>query len=146
MDRAAIVAEARTWLGTPFSHQASLRGVGTDCVGLVFGVARSLGLPDAARFAASARYTGYSRQPDGRTLVSGCAEFLDPIPLNTVQPGDILLLHFGHDPMHLSLVTETDPLRVIHALGVTTHNVAEHRIDATWHARIARAYRFRGID
>ena len=36
--RTDVVAAAREWLGTPFHHQARLRGVGVDCVGLVIGV------------------------------------------------------------------------------------------------------------
>lgn len=39
--RAAIVAEARGWIGTPYRHQASLKGVGCDCLGLVRGVWRN---------------------------------------------------------------------------------------------------------
>ena len=39
--RAAIVAEARGWIGTPYRHQASLKGVGADCIGLVRGVWRA---------------------------------------------------------------------------------------------------------
>jgi cell wall-associated NlpC family hydrolase len=38
ISRSAIVAEARTWIGTPYRHQASLKGVGCDCLGLVRGV------------------------------------------------------------------------------------------------------------
>lgn len=40
--RSAIVTEARTWIGTPYQHQASLKGVGCDCLGLVRGVWREL--------------------------------------------------------------------------------------------------------
>ena len=40
--RARIVAAARSWLGTPYHHQASLRGVGCDCLGLVRGIWREL--------------------------------------------------------------------------------------------------------
>jgi cell wall-associated NlpC family hydrolase len=36
--RARVVALARTWLGTPYHHQASLRGAGADCLGLLRGV------------------------------------------------------------------------------------------------------------
>ena len=35
-----IVAFARGWIGTPYCHQASLKGVGCDCLGLVRGVWR----------------------------------------------------------------------------------------------------------
>ena len=42
LSRAAIVAEARSWIGTPYRHQASLKGVGCDCLGLVRGVWRAV--------------------------------------------------------------------------------------------------------
>ena len=40
--RARIVMIARTWAGTPYHHQASTKGVGTDCLGLVRGVYREI--------------------------------------------------------------------------------------------------------
>ena len=41
VDRGRIVRLARSWIGTPYHHQASVRGVGTDCIGLVRGVWRA---------------------------------------------------------------------------------------------------------
>jgi hypothetical protein len=38
----AVVAAAREFLGTPYRHQASLAGVGCDCLGLLRGVWRAL--------------------------------------------------------------------------------------------------------
>jgi len=35
-----IVAAARAWIGTPYRHQASVKGVACDCLGLVRGVWR----------------------------------------------------------------------------------------------------------
>ena len=40
--RAAVVALARAWIGTPYVHQASAKGQGTDCLGLIRGVYREL--------------------------------------------------------------------------------------------------------
>ena len=42
MDGAKVVCIAHTWLGTPYVHQASLKGVGSDCLGLVRGVWREV--------------------------------------------------------------------------------------------------------
>jgi len=42
MQRETIVAEARQWLATPYMHQASVKGQGADCLGLVRGVWRKL--------------------------------------------------------------------------------------------------------
>ncbi len=40
MSAARIVAAARGWIGTPYLHQASLKGVGCDCLGLLRGLYR----------------------------------------------------------------------------------------------------------
>lgn len=144
--RTEIVAEARSWLGTPFVHQASRRGVGVDCVGLVAGVARALRIQGIAEFDSSPKYRGYGRQPDPKVLLAGCREFLDPIEIGDIREGDILLMRYARDPMHFAIVTRASPLYVIHALGVTTQDVTEHGVDETWRARIVRAYRFRGVN
>ena len=39
-DPTRVIAIARSWLGTPYHDQASLRGVGCDCLGLARGVWR----------------------------------------------------------------------------------------------------------
>ncbi|HMQ42296.1 MAG TPA: hypothetical protein PKC09_13605, partial [Paracoccus sp. (in: a-proteobacteria)] len=41
-DPSRVVATARSWLGTPYHDQASLRGVGCDCLGLARGVWREV--------------------------------------------------------------------------------------------------------
>ncbi|MFZ2468534.1 MAG: peptidase, partial [Parvibaculum sedimenti] len=40
LTRAAVVAAARAWIGTPYRHQASCKGAGADCLGLVRGLWR----------------------------------------------------------------------------------------------------------
>ena len=45
-DPKLIVASARSWLGTPYHEQASLRGVGCDCLGLARGVWRDVVGPE----------------------------------------------------------------------------------------------------
>ena len=42
--RAAVVAEARSWIGTPYHHGADIRGVGVDCAMLLVRVFCDLGL------------------------------------------------------------------------------------------------------
>jgi NlpC/P60 family putative phage cell wall peptidase len=37
-----VVEETLSWLGTPYRHQASVRGIGCDCLGLIRGVWRNL--------------------------------------------------------------------------------------------------------
>jgi len=47
--RNAVVSVARDWVGTPYVHQSSVRGAGTDCLGLLRGVWRKVlgGEPEA---------------------------------------------------------------------------------------------------
>jgi cell wall-associated NlpC family hydrolase len=45
-----IVRQARTWIGTPFHHQARLKSKGCDCLGLIVGVVDELGLKDTRFF------------------------------------------------------------------------------------------------
>ena len=42
VDPARIIATARSWLGTPYHEQGSLRGVGCNCLGLARGVWREV--------------------------------------------------------------------------------------------------------
>ena len=37
-----VVGAARGWIGTPYVHQASVRGAGCDCLGLLRGVWREV--------------------------------------------------------------------------------------------------------
>ena len=38
IERETIVRCARGWLGTPYHHQASMKSVGCDCLGLIRGL------------------------------------------------------------------------------------------------------------
>jgi cell wall-associated NlpC family hydrolase len=42
--RAAIIEEAKTWLGTPWHHEARVKGAGVDCGMFILGVCENLGL------------------------------------------------------------------------------------------------------
>lgn len=107
---ADVVAEARSWLGTPFHWQASVKGVGCDCKGLVAGVARQLGLPEAqGAYAAMASYGEAVPVP---LLRRGLAETLDRVA--EAEAGDVLLLQAGGKAQHLGIFTGD---AVIHCWG-----------------------------
>ena len=40
--RAEILRSVRSWLDTPYQHQASAKGAGCDCLGLIRGVWRDI--------------------------------------------------------------------------------------------------------
>lgn len=144
---AQVVLEARNWLLTPFKHQAMLKGIGVDCVGLIIGVGRSLGL--MGEFDAHApRYRGYGRLPHPTMLSNACDEFLD----RTDDPGlgDILLMRFENDPQHFAIISDIMPERIIHA-HASVGRVVEHTLESggvppVWRKRIVQSYRYRGVD
>jgi hypothetical protein len=138
-DRHDILRTARDYLGTPWRHQGRLKGHGMDCAGLIICVAAELELFDC-------RIRTYRRQADGNTLEAACREFLDPIPLAAVRPGDILMLD-DHQryPCHLALVGDRgQPFSLIHAVA-GYRQVVEHRFSVEWLDQYRQAFSFRGL-
>lgn len=140
ISRAAIVAEARTWLGTPYRHQASMRGAGCDCLGLVRGVWRAL---IGAELIAVPPYTPdwAERDGDDTLYAAACAALT---PTGNPVPGDVLLFRMAPDaPMkHVAILSAPD--RIIHAYWGRA--VVENRLAAFWRARQAAAFSFPGAD
>lgn len=143
--RHAVIAEAKSWLGTPFIHQASLKGIGTDCKGLIEGVADILRLPDVDRFKADLRFKNYGRQPLAEWIITACTEYLDEIAIEHALLGDILVFAFYKKiPMHFAFVSANDPRYMLHAYE-PVGRVVENRIDEKWARRIVNAYGLRGV-
>jgi len=141
LTRSAIVAEARTWIGTPYRHQASLKGVGCDCLGLVRGVWRVVvghepePMPPYAPDWAEATRREALAEAGGRHFTP-----LDPV---VFAPGDVLLFRWraGLPAKHAAIVTAPD--RMVHAHGAAA--VAEVAIAPWWRRRMAYAFRFPGV-
>ena len=88
--RCDIVAAARSWIGTPYRHQAAGRGAGCDCLGLIRGVWRALYGPEPEVLPPYSRDWGNATGSE--TLLSAACRHL--IPLGSVtdaRPGDVLV-------------------------------------------------------
>lgn len=136
-----VVAHARAWIGTPYLHQASLRGVGCDCLGLIRGVWRSLIGPEPE---APPPYTpDWAEAGGAETLLAAAGRSLIPIACAQMQPGDVVLLRWrdGLPAKHCAILSAPD--RMIHAHDGAC--VAEVALGAAWRARIVAAFRFPGI-
>jgi cell wall-associated NlpC family hydrolase len=110
--RTDIVTKAREYLETPFHHQARLKGVGVDCIGLVIGVARELGL-----IAPDFDIAAYPRIPDGTTLLPMANMHMTAISRESMQPGDVIVVSFDKYPQHFGVLGDYrhGGLSMIHA-------------------------------
>lgn len=143
--RAQVIAEAREWIGTPYSHQASLKGVGCDCIGFIAGVACALGLGEGWEDRAPA-LRSYGPKPDPTVLLPAAERYLRRIAICEATLADVLVLRWDADPQHFALVSRIDPLYIMHAYAMAPRKVAENVVDDLWSSRIVRAYAFRGIE
>ncbi len=138
LSRQSIIAEARRWIGTPYCHQASLLGVGADCLGLVRGVWRnSYGFDPEKPPAYSADWA----EASGReTLISAADRHLVRVALGDRLPGDVLLFRFRrHLPAKHAAVLVT-PTTMVHAVEGAA--AVEVGLSAWWQRRMAAAFQF----
>ena len=138
--REAVVAAARAWIGTPYHHQASLRGVGCDCLGLVRGIWRELVGPEPEPMRPYS--PDWAEAGAGETLLELGDRYFDHVASREWRRGDVLAFRFhdGVPAKHLGIAT--DAQRMIHAHDGAC--VAEVAIGG-WRHRIARVYAFPGL-
>jgi len=150
MTGADIVAEARTWLGTPWVHQASVKGAGCDCIGFVVGVAEAFGIPEAKAWKNDLLFRGYPVTPVMDKLLAAVEKYLDPVSVPRIEPGDILVFNLiipQHIalPMHFGIVSQIKPTYIIHAHAPkSVGRVVENILDDKWLRRVHSARRYRG--
>lgn len=137
-----VVAIARTWIGTPYQHQASTRGVACDCLGLIRGIWRERhgGEPEVPP-----PYTPDWGEGGGQeVLMDAAMRHLVPVARHADWlPGDVLLFRMraGAVAKHLGILSEADEApRFIHAYNA--HGVIDSPLTTPWRNRIAARFRF----
>lgn len=141
MTRTLIVETARSWIGTPYMHQASVKAAGADCLGLIRGVWRELIRDEPERIPA---YSPDWSEPSGREdLLAAAQRWLIPKPLCVEAAGDVLLFRMrdGAVAKHLGIAAQIgDSASFIHAY--TGHGVVEAPLSAPWRRKIAARFEF----
>jgi NlpC/P60 family putative phage cell wall peptidase len=137
-DPERVIAAAHGWLGTPYHDQASVRGVGCDCLGLIRGVWRELHGPEPLPIPPYGRDWGETgtREP----LAEAARPVMIEQSATEVVPGALLLfrMRIGAVAKHCGIVTARD--RFIHAYERS--GVVEVPLDAGWRRRIAFVFLF----
>ncbi|WP_421724226.1 NlpC/P60 family protein [Bauldia sp.] len=141
LTRAAVVAAAESWVGTPYRHQASLKGVGCDCLGLIRGVWRDLVGPEPEPLTP---YTPDWTEAHGEeTLAAAAGRHLCPAALDAARDGDVLLFRWRPTlPAKHAAIVANDG-RMIHAQQGAA--VAAVALSPWWRRRAAFAFSFPGI-
>lgn len=123
--RAAVVKEARSWIGTPYHHCADVKGSGIDCGMLLVRVFVDLGLvpPFDPRPYSTDWHLHRSEEKYLGFIGGNAKEVFFPLP------GDIIVWKIGRTYSHGAICVDWDQHLVVHAsrpsgvcLEETVHN------------------------
>ena len=142
MRRDEIVEAARDWIGTPYRHQASKKGVGTDCLGLLRGVWREVIGPEPQSVPPYS--PDWAEALGQETLLETARAHMVEIAPGEAVAGDVLLFRMGlgHPAKHCAIVSGEG--RIIHAYW--GRSVCETRLVPWWTRRIAAAFSFPDLE
>lgn len=130
------MAEALSWIGTPYVHRASVKGAGADCLGLVRGVWRAVkgaepeAVPVYGPLWAEERGEELLLQALGRQLT----------PVDEAAAGDVVVFRLRTNGAAKHAGVMTGAKAFVHAherLGVV-----ESPLNDWWRRRLAAAFRF----
>jgi NlpC/P60 family putative phage cell wall peptidase len=138
--RSVLLSEARSWLGTPWHHQAAVKGAGCDCIGFVRGVAEPfIGKVDH-RMDYAATWPLYRAEQLLYAEFKARAKEIRP---ERAKPGDVLLFGVGKGPAHhCGYLAEND--RLLHCYR-EAGQVVEQDLTDFWRSKIRHAFRLPGI-
>lgn len=138
-----IVQEARSWIGTPYQHQASLKGVGCDCIGLVRGVWRTVCGDEPCVLPPYS--PDWAEVGEDDRLVAGLSAHFEPVA--EARPGDVLAFRIrpGAVAKHVAILSGgegiSDPAaKIIHAYW--GHAVVESWLGSFWRRAVVGVFRF----
>ena len=138
------VASARGWLGTPYRHQASVKGQGADCLGLVRGVWRETQGDEPEDI--PAYKPDWAEVGGEETLLGAARRWLVEKPAGQMRPGDVLLFRMaeGAPVKHCAILSALDPPepRMIHAYWGRA--VVESWMGPWWMRRLAGVFAWPG--
>ncbi|MEQ8405695.1 MAG: NlpC/P60 family protein [Oceanicaulis sp.] len=137
MTRDAILIEAQSWIGTPYRHQASVKGAGCDCLGLVRGVWRAV--IGAEPEAPGPYRPDWAERGGAESLLCAARRHLIAVD-GPGAPGDVMLFRFepGSPAKHCAILSA--PERMIHAWHGQA--VCETAIGPWWRRRAAAVFAF----
>ena len=134
-----VLAEARDWIGTPYRHQGSEKGVGCDCLGLVRGIWRALYGTEPEPVPPYA--SDWAERSGEDRLIDAAQKHFRPVAgFGEALAGDLLLFRFQTDcaAKHAGILCA--PSHFIHAYDGAC--VLRSALVPSWRRRVAGIFRF----
>ena len=127
---------ARTWIGTPYHHQGSMKGIGVDCVGLIRGIYYEM-------YGKRAPYLiNYSSDwgdvNNNEDMLKAARTYLEPIPLDKLGAGHVVLLRWQDFRVAKHSMIMTSKTSAIHAYNRSP--VVEVSLHRWWIDKIVYAF------
>jgi NlpC/P60 family putative phage cell wall peptidase len=132
-----IVALAESWIGTPYRHQGTTKGVGCDCIGLVLGIWREL---YASQPEPVPPYAPDWAERSGEDRLMGAAQRLFGTVAGEAEAGDLLLFRWRPDcaAKHAGILVGPDHFIHAYEQSAVTRSV----LVPSWRRKIAGVFRF----
>jgi len=158
---ARIIKATRRWIGTPYHDQASVRGVGCDCLGLLRGVWRDVVGPEPMPVPPYSRDWGEAGPVE--VLAEAARAAMIELDVTKARTGDVILFRMraGAIAKHVGILSGTprsahSPRSTHSPRGARPHRgarshfihayersgVIEEPLTPAWQRRIAFAFRF----
>lgn len=103
--RSAIVAEAKTWLGTRWHHHQCVKGAGVDCANFVMAVYVAVGMAKEGSGSQYARYPSDWMLHRSEELMLECAATYGS-RVEAPLPGDVAIWKYGRCFSHAGIVVD----------------------------------------
>jgi NlpC/P60 family putative phage cell wall peptidase len=135
--RLKVIEIARSWLGTPYHHQASLKGVGCDCIGLIRGIYKEIYGIEIVPAPYSRDWGDHSKN---ESILEAGEKYLEEVPIVDSLPGDVIAIRWIKQGIakHAAILSFNG--RMIHSYEGS--GVVETNIVNTWSSKFIRAFKF----
>jgi len=129
-----FITEVRSYIGTPFVHAGRSKVTGVDCVGILVGAGKAVGIINYD----DVNYS--SRSINSEYLVAQLQRFSNQIPSDERVIGDILLFNVRGRPTHTGVLVT--PTTFVHAYQ-TAGKVCETALEPHFIRSLNAVYRVR---
>jgi len=139
--RARIIAETTSWIGTPYQHQASLKNIGCDCLGLVRGIWRAIYQTEPELTPAYS--PDWAESSKCEQLAFAARRHMQEISVSEFQPADLLVFRWRPHVPAKHLAITVSPTSMVHAQQGAS--VCEVPVSRWWQRHLAYVFRFPSI-